>query len=225
VKERHEQLIQAIAKNDAFRVQALLSEDPHLFKARDSEGRTPLLLCLFFGHEELAHLIRERASEPDLFEAAALGDMESLNKQLSVAPDSANAVAPDGFGALGLAAFFGRVEAAKTLLDAGADPNTPASNDSRVCPIHSAAAHRDPDRSLPLCRLLLERGADPNVAQAGGWTPLHQAAAHGRKIVVELLLAHDASADAVSDDDRTPAQMAEVKGHTDIQEILTESLA
>jgi len=220
VKERHQQLIQAIAGNDAFRVRALLSEDPQLLRARDSEGRTPLLLGLYYGHEDLARLMAESAEEIDLFESAAMGDLDSLGRHLSRSPESANAVAPDGFGALGLAVFFGRVDAAEVLLNAGANPGTPASNAFKVCPIHSAAAHRDPERSLALCRLLLARGADPNVAQAGGWTPLHQAAAHGRKPAVELLLAHGASPHAKSDDDRTPAMMAEEKGHEEILGIL-----
>ncbi|MGW8264928.1 MAG: ankyrin repeat domain-containing protein [Longimicrobiales bacterium] len=220
MKKRQEQLIQAIVANDAFRVQALLSEDPGLAGARDPEGRTPILLSLYFGHEELARLVAERATEVDLFESAALGEMEALRRHLAQSTASANAVAPDGFGPLGLAVFFGRLEAAEALLDAGADPNTPASNASRVRPIHSAAAHRDPERSLDLCRVLLERGASPNVAQAGGWTPLHQAAAHGRVAVAELLLAHGASKEAVSEDDRTPLQMAEAKGHAEIQALL-----
>jgi ankyrin repeat protein len=220
VKQRQQQLIQAIVGNDAFRVKALLSEEPGLIKARDPEGRTPILLSLYFGHEELARLVRELAQGVDLFEAAALGDLESLNGHLERSKDVANAVAPDGFGPLGLASFFGRFEAAEILLDAGADPNTPASNPAKVSPIHSAAAHRDKERSFLLCRLLLERGADPNVAQAGGWTPLHQAATQGKREVVDLLLAHGASPGAVSDDDRTPAQMAEVKGHKEIQALL-----
>lgn len=220
MKQRHQQLIQAIAGNDAFRVNALLSEEPGLIRARDPEGRTPILLALYFGHEDLAGLVRERAQGLDLFEAAALGDLESLKGHLVGSPDGANAAAPDGFGPLGLASFFGRLEAAEILLGAGADPNTPASNPTRVRPIHSAAAHRDRERSFLLCRLLLENGADPNVDQAGGWTPLHQAAAHGRQEVVELLLAHGASPQALSDDERTPAQMAEVKGHGDIQTLL-----
>ena len=223
MKERHEHLIQAIAANDAFRVQALLTEDPSLVKARDPEGRTPILLSLYLGHEELARLVAERATDVDIFEAAALGEVESLQGHLGEMKGSANAVAPDGFGPLGLAVYFGRLGAANALLDAGADPNTPASNAFRVCPIHSAAAHRDPERSLGLCRLLLERGANPNVAQAGGWTPLHQAAAHGRGDVVELLLAHGASKEAVSEDDRTPLQMAEAKGHAEIQALLKGS--
>lgn len=223
MKERQEQLIQAVVGNDAFRVKALLSEDPSLIGARDPEGRTPILLSLYYGHEDLARVVSELAGEVDLFEAAALGEMGALMTHLGRSPDAANAVAPDGFGPLGLAVFFGRMGAAEALLDAGANPNTPASNAFKVSPIHSAAANRDPERSLLLCRLLLERGANPNVGQAGGWTPLHQAAAHGRKAVVELLLAHGASQEALSDDDRTPAQMAEAKGHADIQTLLDGS--
>ena len=220
MKEKQEQLIQAIVGNDAFRVRALLSEDAGLIRCRDPEGRTPILLALYFGHEDLARLIFERASEVDLFEAAALGEMDALRGGLGKSKDAANSVAPDGFGPLGLAVFFGRLEAARALLDAGANPNTPAANAFKVTPIHSAAAHRDPERSLPLCRLLLDWGANPNVSQAGGWTPLHQAAAHGRKALVELLLEKGASRDALSDDNRTPLQMAEAKGHTEIQALL-----
>jgi ankyrin repeat protein len=222
VTSRFEQLLQAIAGNDAFRVGALLSEDPDLVVATDPQGRTPVLLALYFGHEPLAHLIRERAPGLSLFEAAALGETELLKELLQEAPEGSNAISEDGFGPLGLAVYFGRRETAEALLEAGADPNAPSSNEFRVRPIHSAAAHRNGEESLALARLLLEWDADPNVAQAGGWTPLHQAAAHGRLELAELLLAQGADRDAKSDDDRTPLQMAQAKGHEALESILTE---
>lgn len=217
MKKRQEQLVRAIATNDEATVRELLDQEPPLVSAQDTEGRTPILLALYFGHDALARFLRERAAELSVFESAALGDVEALRGNLAASPEAANATAPDGFGPLGLAAFFGRLGAVETLLEAGADPNTPADNPSRVAPIHSAAAHRDAERSLELCRLLLANGADPNVKQAGGWTPLHQAAAHGRMELVELLLARGAATQAVSDDERTPAQMAEAKGHAEIR--------
>ena len=121
--DRFEQLMQAIVGNDAFRVGALLSEEPGLMKARDAEGRTPILLALYFRQEELARLIRDRNPDPDLFEAAALGEVDLLPELLAASPQGAKSVAPDGFGVLGLAVYFGRVEAAELLLEAGANPN------------------------------------------------------------------------------------------------------
>lgn len=218
--DRLEQLVQAIVANDAFRVGALLSEDPDLVAAPDPQGRTPILLALYFGHEALAQLILERTPTPSVFEAAALGEMDLLRELLEDAPDGANSVAPDGFGILGLAVYFGREEAAEFLLEKGGNPDTPSANDFRVRPIHSAAAHRDEERSSALVRLLLEWKADPNVVQAGGWTPLHQAAAHGRKESAELLIARGASLTAKSEDGRTPLDMARAKKHTELEAIL-----
>jgi len=108
VNNRFEQLIQCIAGDDAFRVGALISEEPGLVSTRDPEGRTPILLALYFRKEELAKLIRERTPNPDIFEAAALGETAIVETLLGDTPEGAKAMAPDGFGLLGLAVYFGR---------------------------------------------------------------------------------------------------------------------
>jgi ankyrin repeat protein len=61
--------------------------------------------------------------------------------------------------------------------------------------------------------LLLARGADPNVKQAGGWTPLHSAAHQGDVEAVDLLLAHGADPHLRSDDGRDAAAMAAEAKH------------
>lgn len=212
--------MQAIVGDDAFRVGALLSEEPKLVTNRDETGRTPILLALYFRKEDLAKLIRERTPSPDLFEAAALGETELASQLLETTPGGAKAMAPDGFGVLGLAVYFGRVDTAKMLLEAGAHPDTSSANPFQVRPIHSATAHRDPGVSAELVRMLLESGADPNVAQAGGWTPLHAAAAHGRQDIAKLLIDHGASLQARSEDGRTPLEMAQAKGHAGLETLL-----
>jgi ankyrin repeat protein len=58
------------------------------------------------------------------------------------------------------------------------------------------------------------------VTQAGGWTPLHQAASHGREDVAKILVDKGASLAAKSDDGRTPLEMARAKGHEGLEELL-----
>jgi ankyrin repeat protein len=91
----------------------------------------------------------------------------------------------------------------------------------KVAPLHSAVANRDPQKSLELTRLLLRHGADVNLAQQGGWTPLHQAAAHGAREIVRMLLDAGADRRAISADGRTPAQMAEAGKFPDVAATLS----
>lgn len=218
--DRSEAFFNAVAVNDTEKVRELVEASPELAAARDAEGRTPILLALFFGHREVAQLLREKVSELNLYEAAALGETDTLKKWIEKDPESLDRSAPDGFGALGLAVFLGQEEAAEVLLDAGADVDKPADNRFQVRPIHSAAANRDAEKALSLARLLVDRGADPNVVQGGGWTPLHQAAAHGNRALVEFLLDHGADPKVEGERGLKAAEVAKAKGHDELSELL-----
>ena len=84
----------------------------------------------------------------------------------------------------------------------------------------SAVAFRQPETALRMAKALLEAGAEPNVKQHGGWTPLHSAAAHGHLGLVQLLLANGADPQPRSDDGATPEMMAEKAGHTPVFRLL-----
>ena len=133
--------------------------------------------------------------ELDVFEAAALGRTERLRELLDEEPAQANAFGDDGFQPLGLACFFGHVEAARLLLDRGADPNSLARNEHiQAGPLHSASASENKSSQLryELCELLLDRGADPNLQQAGGFTARDAARQNGDERLEELLLTRGA---------------------------------
>jgi ankyrin repeat protein len=131
---------------------------------------TELLEALYRGdHERVDELLAE---EPQLnvFEAAAFGRTSRLEALLAQAPESANGYGDDGFQPLGLACFFGHVDAARLLLDHGADPNTLSRNEHvKTNALHAAAAseNKGPEVRYELCKLLLERGADPGIPQGG----------------------------------------------------------
>jgi uncharacterized protein len=133
------------------------------------------------------------AGDPELnvFEAAALGRTERIRELLDEEPARTNAFGDDGFQPLGLACFFGHVEAARLLLDRGADPNSLARNEHiQAGPLHSAAAseNKGPETRYELCELLLDHGADPNREQGGGFTARDAARQNGDERLEELLL-------------------------------------
>ena len=118
----------------------------------------------------------------------------------------------DGFTALHLAAFFGRPEVARLLLDRGADPKAWATGDLYVQPLHSAVAGGHEE----VAAMLIHDGADIDAPQRHGYTPLMGAAQNGMAATVQLLLARGANPMARNDDVLTAAELAERAGHAEV---------
>jgi uncharacterized protein len=133
-------------------------------------------------------------SEPSVFEAAALGRTDRLREVLDEDPSGANAFGDDGFHPLGLACFFGNVDAARLLLERGADVNALSRNERiQTAAIHAAAAGSDEATRYELIELVLEHGADPNLEQGGGFRAIDAARQNGDTRVEQLLLDHGAT--------------------------------
>jgi|SRR5919198_1773086 ankyrin repeat protein len=129
---------------------------------------TELLEALYSGDEERVDRLLNKTSELNIFEAAAFGRTDRLRRLLAEDPSLANAYGDDGFQPLGLACFFGQVEAAQVLVEHGADPNTLSKNEHiKTNALHAAAASENKGRDVryELCKLLLEHGADPSIMQ------------------------------------------------------------
>jgi ankyrin repeat protein len=154
-----------------------------------------LLQAIYRGDQARADELLADDPELDVFEATAVGRMDRLRELLDEDPSLANAWAPDGFQPLGLASFFGHLDAARLLVERGAEVNSASRNDFKVMPLHSAAATSDPETRYELAKLLLERGADPNALQQDDFTPLMAADQHGDKRLRDLLVEHGATAD------------------------------
>ena len=211
-------LIEAVTAGDAARVEAVLAEDPTLVTARDAEGVSALMLARYrFDRASTDALL---ATDPDLdvFEATALGYADRLRERLEADPAGASAFSPDGFTALHFAAFFGKPEAARLLLEHGARVDVVTRNPFANQPLHAAAA----GRHIEVCRILLAAGADVNATQHGGYTPLHEAAQHGDAEMTELFLSAGADPSTTADDGKTPAEMAAAAGHADLASRLQE---
>jgi ankyrin repeat protein len=207
----------AIKKGSAEAVRESLDQNPSLAGMSDPDGGlSGLMTALYYGHPEIAKLFIERGVSLNQFEAAASGEIGLLQELLEAQPARINDYSPDGFQALGLAAFFGQVEAAGWLLDQGAEVNTPSRNRMRVCPLHSAVAAQ----SLDIARNLIEHGADVNAVQSDDFTPLMGAAQNGQLDMIKLLLAHGAQPDAKRANGQTALDLAREGGHAAAAELL-----
>jgi ankyrin repeat protein len=151
-----------------------------------------LLHAIYRGDQARADELLAADPELDVFEAAAVGRTERLGDLLDKDPSLANAWAEDGFQPLGLASFFGHVDAARLLVERGAEVNSASRNDFKVMPLHSAAATGDPEVRYELAKLLLEHGADPNARQQDDFTPLMAADQHEDERLRLLLVEHGA---------------------------------
>lgn len=200
-----EALFEAIDQGDPIAVDEILNADPSLATS-DREGVSPLRAAAYAGHPELAEPLERRGADADVFDAAALGDVERLRTLLDD-DDGAGlpaAVAGDGFSALHLAAWFGHPKSAELLLARGADPSAVATNGTELQPLHSAAA----GGHVVIAHLLLDRGADVDACQIDAITSLHAAAHRNDAAMVAVLLERGADPAARTADGRSAADLA-----------------
>jgi ankyrin repeat protein len=218
-EETTKKLTEAIRAGDKAALEALLQDEPGLLAFATPTGSSALLLTAYYGHPELAEVFLRHGAKPDVFEASALGHLETVRKLVGSDRTLVNAFAADGFYPLGLAAFFGHRGIVEFFLKNGADVSLVARNAQQVTALHAGASRGDAE----IVKMLLEAGADVNARQHGGFVPLHSAAANGNAPVVELLLLHGALADAKTDGGKTPADLATERGHQGLAAKLTKA--
>jgi ankyrin repeat protein len=151
-----------------------------------------LLQALYRGDRARADQLLAEDRQLSVFEAAATGRTDRLRELLDQDPSLASAYGDDGFHPLGLACFFGHVDAARLLLERGADVNALSRNEHiQTAAIHAAAASNeegtDESARYELVKLALDHGADPNLRQGGGFRAIDAARQNGDARVEQLL--------------------------------------
>ena len=149
-------LFDLIDAGDKDALSEALSDAPELAGERNAEGLSPVLHALYTGHADLVDPILDANPPLDVFDAAAVGRTRGMEELLEAEPELVTAWSADGFTALHLAAYFGQEEAAKVLLERGADPRVVSRHrELQVAPVQSAAAGGHDS----IVQLLLENGA------------------------------------------------------------------
>ena len=115
------------------------------------------------------------------------------------------------------AAFFGKIDTIRSLLDGGADIDERDTFDRTA--LHRAAGKASPE----VAEFLINKGADLEAKDKLGWTPLVVSANGGHAATAAALLLHGADADSRDDSGKTPLFQAAFAGHFGVVKILVEA--
>jgi ankyrin repeat protein len=144
----------------------------------------------------------------EAFKYAQNGDAKSLSSLVRRHPGLLRSTGREGMFLLHCAATWGKVDAVRILLDAGAQVD--ALDKGRCTPLHEASS-RD---NVEVIRLLLDRGANLHARTESGWEPLHQASDGCPRAIAELLLSRGANVNAQTNDGRSALHMASMNNRT-----------
>jgi len=193
-------MMRAARSGDLKEVARLLDANPALAIASTMTGAQPVHAAHFSQHPGVVELLSTRGVTLDPFLAADLGKVNVLEATVANHPEFPKEFGVNGHTALHRACYWGQVEAARYLLDHGADPN--AINQDpflQIHPLGCAVATADvPNPSddeavvMGLVSLLLDRGANVNGRRKDGLAALHSAAYRGHLGILTYLLGHGA---------------------------------
>jgi len=159
-----------------------------------------------------------------LFHAAEIGDHQLVDNLLSEQPALVNKENESGLTLLGIAAHFGQIEVVKNLLSHGAEINAISHSKISFIPqntaLHAAIAGA---KSIDTIEYLLLNGADCNIKDNEGHTPLHIAAFEGNISIAKLLVENGAKI-YKSNAGNTPFQIAEERNLTEFIHYLSQAV-
>ena len=209
----------AIKEGNRDEVERRLNLDPSLIHAKE-DGLSPIMVAAYHHEPEIASFLADKTVAINIFEASATGKINNVLRLLARDPQLVNAYSEDGFQPLGLACYFGHLETAHYLIKAGAPINFASRNRLQAAPIQSATAAGHEK----IVQLLLQLGADPNVREGNGYTPLHAAAQNKDIAMIHTLIYGGADLTLVGKDRKTPLDIAVESGDKETIALLAEGI-
>ena len=193
-------LFSAVVERDDARLQRLLSAGADTDE-RDSRGRSALHVAAFLRNHNALRLLTAAGADPNALEgdfydiatiAAVANDLETLELALHLGCHAGNVTSRYAGTALIAAAHLGHVEVVEILIAAGA-PLDHVNNLDWTALIESIVLGDGGPRHTATLKALVDAGADVNLTDGRGTSPLQLARAHGYTGMVEILLAASAN--------------------------------
>ncbi len=186
--------LEAAANNDEEKIKMLAAKGKKP-ESRDGHGRTPLHVAVFRGHHEAMRALVEAGANPNALEndrydivtiAAVDNDIPTLKLALELGASAKNITSPYDGTALIAAAHLGHVEVVQILIEAGA-PLDHVNNLGWTALIESIVLGDGGPRHTETLKALVAAGADVNISDNSGASPLSLASSRGYQEMVDIL--------------------------------------
>ena len=187
-------LFAAATRGDAATIGQLAKQGADV-KARDGYGRTPLHVAAYASQRGAMRALVDAGADPNALEhdrydivtiAAVANDLAALQVALELGGSAKNVTSPYDGTALIAAAHLGHVEIVRELIRAGA-PLDHVNNLGWTALIESIVLGDGGARHTATLAALIDAGANVNLADRSGTTPLALARARGYRQMVALL--------------------------------------
>lgn len=191
----NEALLRAAQRGDAVEAQRLIKAGAAV-DYRDARGRTPLLIATDENHIALARVLvaagadvnaRDQINDSPYLLAGARGRVDILKLTLANGADL-RSVNRFGGTAMTPAAHYGHVHAVQVLLAAGVDPDH-VNRLGWTALLEAVILGDGGARHTQIVRLLIGGGANVNLADGQGVTPLAHARSRGQSAIAAQLVA------------------------------------
>lgn len=206
------QLFQAVRDGNLSAVKAMLAKNKALVNAKTQGGLTVVTLASYYFEDDIVKLLLTHKPKLDFHSAVAAGEARAVQSMLSKNPALKDRMTVDGTLPLCMAAAFKRREVLRVLLSHKPDVNKHSKEYDQVAALNSAVFGRD----LECVKMLIEAGANVDIASAGGFVPLHESASKGDLAIVKLLVASGADVRRKTPDGKTPLALAEAAKHKEV---------
>ena len=192
-------LFAAASRGDLAAIEALAAQGADL-KARDGYGRTPLHVAAYAAQRSAMRALVAAGADPNALEqdrydvvtiAAVANDLPTMQVALELGTSPKNVTSRYDGTALIAAAHLGHVEIVRELIRAGA-PLDHVNNLGWTALIESIVLGDGGPRHTATLAALVDAGANVNLADRGGATPLQLARGRGYKEMVVRLEAKGA---------------------------------
>ena len=185
-KKRIEYFLDVISKEDIEKVKDIVNENKININVVDKSGKTLILLSLLNEKDSLTKLLLRLSADPNAMKAAY--------KKKSI---------------MGWAASYKNETFLELLLHNGGDPNLIANGEwPASTPIFDAIRVNN----IKNMELLIRSGADLNIEDRGGFTPIMLAAATGKWEILHILLESGSDYNYVNKHGKNVVTFIEIQG-------------